>query len=115
MQVLEKPWGMEEILEQNGLYVLKRLTMYGEHRCSLQYHRRKRETIYVLSGQLRIYLGPTADQLQERAYGPNESVTIEPGWVHRMEAIEDTVYLEASTPELNDVVRLADDYARLDA
>jgi hypothetical protein len=29
-----------------------------------------------------------------------------------MEAVEDSVYLEASTPEMDDVVRLGDDYQR---
>ena len=41
-----------------------------------------------------------------------DSITIAPGEVHRMEGAEDCVYLEASTPEMDDVVRLMDDYDR---
>ena len=86
--------------------------MWKNHRCSLQYHNIKKETIYILTGLLRIYTGVTKDALSERIYGPNETVTLEPGLVHRMEGIEDCVYLEASTPEMDDVVRVSDDYDR---
>jgi mannose-6-phosphate isomerase len=112
MQTIEKPWGKEEVIEINERYMLKKLTMLAGHRCSLQYHNIKRETIYVLSGLLRIYSGPAQAQLAAKEYGSNEIITLLPGVVHRMEAVEDCVYLEASTPEMDDVVRLEDDYQR---
>ena len=112
MKVIEKPWGKEEVVEINDRYMMKKLTMWKGHRCSLQYHKVKQETIYVLSGQLRILSGPTKDDLADRVYGPGTYITIPPGLVHRMEAVEDCVYLEASTPEMEDVVRLSDDYQR---
>jgi mannose-6-phosphate isomerase len=112
MQIIEKPWGKEEMLEIGDRYVLKRLTMLKGHRCSLQFHKVKRETIYVLTGHLCILSGPAKDRLGSRVYAPGEHVTLEPGLIHRMEAEEDCVYLEASTPEMDDVVRLSDDYNR---
>jgi len=112
MQVIEKPWGKEEVIEINERYMMKKLTMRAGHRCSLQYHVTKRETIYVLSGLLRIYHGETVERVSSRVYGPGETITLAPGVVHRMEAAEDAVYLEASTPEMDDVVRLVDDYQR---
>lgn len=112
MQLIEKPWGSELVIEINDRYMVKKLTMWKGHRCSVQYHNVKRETIYVLSGQLRIYTGAQQAQLDSRIYGAGESITIVPGVVHRMEAEEDSVYLEASTPEMDDVVRLVDDYQR---
>lgn len=112
MQTIEKPWGKEEVLEINEKYMVKRLTMWKDHRCSLQLHKVKRETIYVLSGRLRIISGPLKDHLTSRVYSPGEFVTLLPGLIHRMEAEEDSVYLEASTPEMDDVVRLSDDYNR---
>ena len=112
MQVIEKPWGKEEVIEINDRYMVKKLTMWKGHRCSLQYHNMKRETIYVLSGQLRIQFGPSQAQLESRVFGPGETTTLTPGVVHRMEAVEDSIYLEASTPEMDDVVRLVDDYQR---
>jgi quercetin dioxygenase-like cupin family protein len=112
MHVIEKPWGKEEVIEKNERYMMKRLTMWKGHRCSMQFHHVKCETIYVLSGQLRILSGATADSVGSRIYGSGETITIRPGTVHRMEAVEDSVYLEASTPEMDDVVRLSDDYQR---
>jgi len=112
MQVIEKPWGKEEIIEINDKYMVKKLTMWKDHRCSLQLHNHKKETIYVLSGKLRIISGPNKEELSSRVYSEGETITISPGVVHRMEGAEDSIYLEASTPEMDDVVRLDDDYQR---
>lgn len=113
MQTVEKPWGKEEIIEINEAYMVKRLTMLKGHRCSVQYHNHKRETIYVLSGRLNILSGEKGQALESTVYGPGEFVTLPTGLVHRMEGIEDCVYLEASTPHFDDVVRLEDDYDRV--
>lgn len=113
MKVIEKPWGKEEVIEINNSYMMKKLTMWKDHRCSIQYHRIKRETIYVISGKLRIYFGDTLETMDSKIFGPGETLTIVPGVVHRMEGAEDSVYLEASTPEMDDVVRLVDDYNRV--
>lgn len=112
MQVIEKPWGREEVVEINDKYMVKKLTMWAGHRCSLQYHNLKKETIYVLSGVLKIVQGQTQDVLIEKLYYAGDTITIPPGLIHRMEGVEDSVYLEASTPEIEDVVRLVDDYQR---
>jgi mannose-6-phosphate isomerase len=112
MTVVKKPWGQEEVIEINGRYMLKKLTMWKGHRCSLQFHNHKQETIYVLTGSLKIYTGPSAHELSARLYQAHETITLPPGVIHRMEAVEDSVYLEASTPEMDDVVRLSDDYNR---
>ena len=112
MQIIEKPWGKEEVIEINDKYMMKKLAMLKGHRCSLQLHNHKKETIYVLSGQLRIISGPDQDNLTGKIYTEGESITISPGVVHRMEGVEDSIYLEASTPEMDDVVRLVDDYER---
>ena len=112
MQVIEKPWGREEVIEINDKYMVKKLTMFAGHRCSLQFHNIKKETIYVLSGVLKIIQGTSQDELEENIYLAGDTITIAPGLIHRMEGVEECVYLEASTPEMDDVVRLADDYQR---
>ena len=112
MYFIEKPWGSEEILEKNQNYVVKRLIMNKGHRCSLQFHEFKKETIFVLEGELKIYHGLSQDKLKSKVYKAGDSITINPKEIHRMEAIEKSVYLEASTPELDDVIRLVDDYQR---
>lgn len=112
-RVIEKPWGQEEIIELNQKYMVKKLTMWAGHRCSLQYHNLKKETIYVLSGVLKIIQGVSQDALEAKLYRAGDTITIPPGLIHRMEGVEDAVYLEASTPEIDDVVRLVDDYQRV--
>ena len=112
MKIINKPWGKEEIIEINSKYMLKKLSMNKGHRCSLQYHNLKKETIFVLSGKLKILIGEKISDLRIRNLDKGDSITIEPGIIHRMEGIENVVYLEASTPEINDVIRLKDDYSR---
>ena len=113
MELIEKPWGKEEILQINSKYMVKRLTMYKGHRCSLQYHLKKIETIFVLKGKLNILSGKNKDSLESVIYKDGQFITLFPGDIHRMEAIEDCIYLEASTPEIDDVVRIKDDYNRI--
>ena len=111
-KIIKKPWGQEEVIEINSKYMMKKLTMFSGHRCSTQYHNIKQETIYVLSGKLKISFGSNLDNLQSKIFEGGETITIPPKLIHRMEALDDSVYLEASTPEMDDVVRLQDDYKR---
>jgi len=107
---INKPWGKEEILEKNSNYVVKRLTMFKGCRCSLQYHEFKTETIYVISGKLFLTLGSTQKHI---LLEENQFITINPKEIHRMSAKkEEVVYLECSTPQLDDVIRIEDDYKR---
>ncbi len=112
MEIIDKPWGREELLEHNDRYVVKKLVMNAGHKCSIQYHEKKMETVYVLKGSLKLFVGKDIDNLEEKILSPGEYLTLEPYVVHRMEAVEDSEYLEASTPELEDVVRLKDEYGR---
>ena len=112
MQVIDKPWGKEEILAIQNDYVVKRLTMMSGKRCSRQYHKYKTETIYVIRGILRLHIGDDILRLYQ-----GESVTILPGIIHRMEGPNcgggiSVVYLECSTTELDDVIRVEEDYGR---
>ncbi len=109
---VEKPWGHEDIWARTDRYVGKILSILQGRRLSLQLHRQKDETIYVLRGRLRLILENEAGELEAEELGPGEARRILPGRQHRFEAIEDTDLVEVSTPELDDVVRLADDYGR---
>lgn len=111
--IIKKPWGQEEILELNDKYMLKRIMMYEGKRCSLQYHDEKTETIYVLFGQLLVYNGFNREKLEPRLIRQFGYITILPKMIHRMEAIKNSIYLETSTPEIDDVIRLEDDYNRI--
>jgi quercetin dioxygenase-like cupin family protein len=109
---VEKPWGYEIWWAHTEQYAGKILHVNAGHRLSLQYHRAKDETCYVLSGKLLLIQGPSPDELSESVISAGCSWRNAPGIVHTIEAIEDADILEASTPELDDVVRLADEYGR---
>jgi mannose-6-phosphate isomerase-like protein (cupin superfamily) len=112
---VEKPWGYELWWADTDAYAGKLLHVEAGHRLSLQLHREKDETSYVLSGRLRLTWGPSAEDLEEQEIGPGHAWRVTPGTVHSIEAIEDSVVLEVSTPHLDDVVRLQDSYGRADA
>jgi mannose-6-phosphate isomerase len=109
---VEKPWGHELIWARTGRYVGKILHVLEGHALSLQYHRVKDETIHLLQGRLKLQTGE-GDALEERVLEPGHSFHIPPGLRHRMIALSDCDVLEASTPELDDVVRLEDRYGRV--
>ena len=109
---VQKPWGHEVWWAQTDLYAGKLLYVTASHRLSLQFHREKDESSYLLSGRLLLTRGPSADALETKEIGPGFAWRAEPGTVHTIEALEDSVVLEASTPHLDDVVRLRDSYGR---
>ncbi len=112
MNTIQKPWGYEEIVEINEFYVVKRLFMRAGHQCSLQYHQHKHETLIIESGLLSVISGSHRDNLIEVVMGPGAHLSLPQGIIHRMKGIEDSYYLECSTPQLDDVIRLKDDYNR---
>lgn len=109
---VEKPWGHELIWAETSAYVGKILHVKEGHALSLQYHMRKDETIHLLRGRMRFQVGGAVDQLQDVDLEEGQSFRIVPGTVHRMIALTDVDILEASTPHLDDVVRLEDRYGR---
>jgi mannose-6-phosphate isomerase len=109
---VEKPWGHEVWWAQTDAYVGKLLHVNSGQLLSLQLHEEKDESSYVLSGRLRLTIGPSVDQLEEKLVGPGSSWRAKPGTVHSIEALEDSVVLEVSTPQVDDVVRLQDRYGR---
>jgi mannose-6-phosphate isomerase len=109
---VEKPWGHELIWARTGEYVGKILHVRAGHALSLQYHEAKDETIHLLRGRMRFEVGQDAGSLEVVELGEGQSFRIPPGTVHRMTALTDVDILEASTPQLDDVVRLEDRYGR---
>ena len=110
--VVPKPWGSELIWAHTDAYVGKVLRIDAGKRLSLQYHEHKTETIFVASGKLRLHHGASMEEVTTTDLDVGEHFHVPPGWVHRFEAIEDTQLIEVSTPELDDVVRVSDDYGR---
>ena len=111
---VEKPWGYELWWAATPLYAGKILHVDAGQSLSLQMHREKDESSYLLSGRLRLTRGPGADELTTEEIGPGFTWRVAPGTVHSIEALEDSDVLEVSTPQLDDVVRLRDQYGRED-
>ncbi len=106
-KIVGKPWGREIWYAHTDRYAGKVLEVDAGHVLSLQKHEIKHETLYLQSGRMRFTLGEG-----EFEWLPGQCVEIPPDTIHRMEALEDSVILETSTPELDDVVRLEDRYGR---
>lgn len=107
VKIVEKPWGREIWLCVEKEYAGKILEIKKGCRTSLQYHNKKKESMHVLKGELKITY-PDGEKLLKEG----ESITIHPGERHRLCAVKDLILIEVSTPELDDVVRLEDDHGR---
>jgi mannose-6-phosphate isomerase len=110
---VDKPWGHELIWAHTDRYVGKILHIKAGQALSVQYHERKDETVHLLSGEMIYWVQLPGDtELRDQQLRTGDSFRITPGTIHYMEAITDCDVLEASTPELDDVVRLKDRYGR---
>jgi len=108
-----KPWGYEKIWAVSERYVGKILHINAGHELSVQYHNKKDETIYLLSGEIIYRVQRNGDDVLDDVHlKVGESYRIIPGTIHQMIAVTDCDVLEVSTPELDDVVRLSDKYGR---
>ncbi|MDK2464208.1 MAG: cupin domain-containing protein [Candidatus Korarchaeota archaeon] len=105
---VEKPWGREFLIVDEPEYAAKILEMKGGKPTSLHFHPVKKETLYVVSGRLRV---ETSDRDYELS--PGDELTIKPGTEHRLVPLEDTQVLEVSTQPKDDTVRVSDPYRRV--
>ncbi len=134
---VQKPWGYERWLadgEQGFPYVLKEIFIRGPHQSSLQFHEYKKETAWIKSGSGFLHLSNTDVNIhwyQRGGYTPEtlrnlmstiytvplaagDVFHVMPGQIHRVEAVEDILLIEASSLEVDDVIRLTDDSGRSD-
>lgn len=113
-EVLEKlkPWGKEIWFAHTDAYAGKILHIHKGKRYSLQYHEKKLETQYVYKGKVKLTYGTDKDNLEEKTLNPGDKIDVIPYTIHRIEALEDSEIFEVSTPELDDVVKIEDDYGR---
>jgi mannose-6-phosphate isomerase-like protein (cupin superfamily) len=110
---VEKPWGHELVFALTDDYCGKLLAVRAGESLSLQFHRRKDESWYVLDGRAELEVGPPGEAVLGREIvSSGAAFHLPPGTVHRVRALADTVILEVSTPDLDDVVRLDDRYGR---
>lgn len=135
VKIIEKPWGWEKWIQagdENHKYVFKQIFLKKGFRTSLQAHRLKSETIVILSGKGKLYthrdkfdldrflnktmsedeVSKMLHEIEPIEIGPNSVIRIQPHTIHRVESTEDLLYFEASTTELDDVIRIQDDLNR---
>jgi len=134
LKLVNKHWGHELWIADGRRtpYALKRILFKAGNRTSLQVHEQKFETNYVLEGQGKLYRskekfdikqfldqGMTAQEVldYEKTFDvidlePGVVFDVAPGYVHRVVAVTDLTFIEASTCELDDVIRLQDDQGR---
>jgi mannose-6-phosphate isomerase len=112
MKIVEKPWGRELWIAHTEKYALKIIEVKKGHRSSLQFHVKKHEHIYVDSGILQVEWENDAHEMETILLKPGDVIENKPGRKHRVTPLEDVRLIEVSTPELDDVVRVEDDYNR---
>jgi quercetin dioxygenase-like cupin family protein len=112
IQIKPKPWGEEIWFAYTDKYAGKILKVKKGHRYSLQYHEKKQETQYIYKGQVKFTFGKDMDSLRAIILNQGDKIDVHPNTIHRLEALEDSEIFEVSTPELDDVVKIEDDYGR---
>ena len=109
---VEKPWGWELVWAEADAYAGKLLFVRAGESLSLQYHEAKDESWLVQEGRARLELGGVGDELETIEITAGDAFRFRPRTGHRVTAIEDTIVVEVSTTQLDDVVRLEDEYGR---
>jgi len=109
----EKPWGFELLFAHNSKYAGKVIFVKKGHRLSLQYHDKKDECIYLHEGKALADIEESDGNIIKITLEAGQRLPVSPHTRHRLEALEDTIFFEVSTPEMEDVVRLEDDYGRI--
>lgn len=112
MKIIEKPWGREIWVAHTERYALKIIEFKKGSRSSLQYHNVKSEHIYLDAGKVNLEYEDEAGNMHELVFAPGNVIEMKPGKKHRVTALEDSRFIEVSTPELDDVVRVEDDFGR---
>jgi mannose-6-phosphate isomerase len=110
---VEKPWGWELIWAHSEQYVGKLLFVRAGQALSKQFHNVKDESWYFHEGRAELELNAPGEAVEKsEVVGPGAAFRLKPGTVHKLTALEDTLVIEVSTPQLDDIVRLEDRYGR---
>jgi mannose-6-phosphate isomerase len=113
-KTVAKHWGEERwLVPENTPFGFKIIHLRAGHRTSLQLHEKKEEANLILRGSGTLYFAETPERpVRRHPLSAGNIVHVRAGTVHRIEADTDITLVEVSTPELDDVIRLADDWNR---
>ena len=113
-KVVHKPWGKEEWLELNDAYCYKRIYINAGYKTSYQYHQFKKETNYIIEGTAEVWLENDEGVVEKKIMKGGEFFNVTPPKKHRVIAITDIILQEVSTPHVDDVFRIDDEFHRAD-
>jgi NDP-sugar pyrophosphorylase family protein/mannose-6-phosphate isomerase-like protein (cupin superfamily) len=113
-KVVHKPWGREEWLALNDFYCYKRIYINAGYKTSYQYHQFKHETNYIISGTAEVWLENDEGVVEKKIMGAGDFFDVTPPKKHRVIAISDIILQEVSTPHVDDVIRINDEFNRTD-
>ena len=113
-KVVHKPWGKEEWLELNDAYYYKRIYINAGYKTSYQYHQFKKETNYIIDGTAEVWLENDEGVVEKKIMKGGEFFNVTPPKKHRVIAITDIILQEVSTPHVDDVFRIDDEFHRAD-
>lgn len=111
-KVVHKPWGKEEWLALNEFYCYKRIYINAGYKTSYQYHEFKHETNYIISGEAEVWLENDEGVVEKKIMKAGEFFDVTPPKKHRVIAITDIILQEVSTPHVDDVFRINDEFNR---
>lgn len=114
MKTVTKPWGKEEWLELNDAYCYKRIYINAGYKTSYQYHEFKKETNYIISGEAEVWLENDEGVVEKKIMKAGDYFNVTPPKKHRVIALTDIILQEVSTPEVDDVFRIDDEFGRND-
>jgi len=108
-----RPWGGFEVLLDEPAYKVKRITVNPGSRLSLQYHRRRQEHWFVVTG-----VGVATVGQREIPVQPGSALDVPREAAHRMRntGAEPLTFIEVQRGDYfgeDDIVRLEDDYGRM--
>lgn len=113
-KVVYKPWGKEEWLALNEFYCYKRIYINAGYKTSYQYHEFKHETNYIIEGTAEVWLENNEGIVEKKIMNAGEFFDVIPPRKHRVIALTDIILQEVSTPHVDDVFRINDEFNRAD-
>lgn len=114
VKTVYKPWGKEEWLALNEFYCYKRIYINAGYKTSFQYHKFKHETNYIIEGTAEVWLENDNGVLEKKIMKAGDFFNVTPPRKHRVIAITNIILQEVSTPHVDDVIRIDDEFNRTD-
>lgn len=118
--VVEKPWGRE--IRWNALPSINGKILYLEKgkQNSFKYNETKNECLFVLKGEVQVTYGdelslkdPVNHPIHTRILNIGDCLNVQSNCPYRLTAITDVEIIEIGDSNRGDIIRLEDDYGRI--